>query len=241
MVSTSGVTARSSQIGVVWRRRRRGGRSGARSAGGRAGDGIGILERVTRFATAVPFPNCRIVAPAPPGVSSEGDAPVDLRSASGVPAVGTPAADLTHVACRNPTPEGRSGAAAEHSARVPDHPNKGRINGLLAGLSRVRWVGIRRRPPSGGSASFRWSQPIRRNNVRHGLFGHRRPVSDSPRKLLRRAKDALERLEETLDRYPEARAELTGQLGEARLVALRRATSDVRDAAAALSANPESQ
>jgi len=52
--------------------------------------------------------------------------------------------------------------------------------------------------------------------------------------LLRRAKDALDRLEQTLAQYPEARAELEGHLGPGRLAALQRATTDVRDAFAAL-------
>lgn len=48
-------------------------------------------------------------------------------------------------------------------------------------------------------------------------------MSSSPRKLLRRALDALRQIQETTDRYPDARRELEATLGSDGLAELDRA------------------
>ena len=61
-------------------------------------------------------------------------------------------------------------------------------------------------------------------------------MSGSPRKLLRRALDALRQIEEIAERYPEARAELATTLGPAQMDDLLRARRSVEAALDALEA-----
>lgn len=61
-------------------------------------------------------------------------------------------------------------------------------------------------------------------------------MSGSPRKLLRRALDALQQVEEVAARYPEARAELATTLGPDRMARLLEARRSVEAALTALEA-----
>jgi hypothetical protein len=59
-------------------------------------------------------------------------------------------------------------------------------------------------------------------------------MSGSPRKNLRRADEALRQAVGTVERYPEARADLVAALGEARLAALLQAVAVIQEAVDAL-------
>ena len=61
-------------------------------------------------------------------------------------------------------------------------------------------------------------------------------MSGSPRKNLRRADEALRQALGTVERYPEARADLVAALGEARFAALLQAAAVVQEAVAVLDA-----
>jgi len=61
-------------------------------------------------------------------------------------------------------------------------------------------------------------------------------MSGSPRKNLRRADEALRQALGTVERYPEARADLVAALGEARFAALLQAAVVVREAVEVLDA-----
>ncbi len=64
------------------------------------------------------------------------------------------------------------------------------------------------------------------------------PVSASPRKLLRRALDALDQVDEVLRRYPEARADLERRLGPDLFARTVGARETLAEAAAALDVDP---
>jgi hypothetical protein len=61
-------------------------------------------------------------------------------------------------------------------------------------------------------------------------------MSGSPRKNLRRADEALRQTLGTVERFPEAKADLIAALGEVKFAALIEAAAVVRDAAEALAA-----
>jgi hypothetical protein len=130
---------------------------------------------------------------------------------------------------RDPTLPGGS-AATEH------RPNKGRINHGTRDLSTgSSWPAGRRFGASSLSAV-----EGREDNSPHADTAVRplpptgAAVSASPRKLVRRANDALQQLVETLERYPEARRELVAKLGEQQTEELLQAARIVAAAARAL-------
>lgn len=61
-------------------------------------------------------------------------------------------------------------------------------------------------------------------------------MSGSPRKQLLRADDALQQLLQTVERYPEARADFVARLGKDRYLELEKAAETVRQAVEAIEA-----
>jgi hypothetical protein len=110
-------------------------------------------------------------------------------------------------------------AARQTNTRVRDNPEQIPTYGIPAGLSSEVRPALG--SPGGDGA---------------GYYAHAVPplrlaaMSGSPRKNLRRADEALRQALGTVERYPEARADLVAALGEARFAALLQAVAVVQEA-----------
>lgn len=116
-------------------------------------------------------------------------------------------------------------AARQTNTRVRDNPEQIPTYGIPAGLSSEVRPALG--SPAGAGAGY----------CPHAVPPLRpAALSGSPRKNLRRADEALRQALGTVERYPEARADLVAALGEARFAALRQAAAAVQEAVEVLDA-----
>lgn len=129
-----------------------------------------------------------------------------------------------HAGVVAPTPPGTP-AARQTNTRVRETPEQIPKYGIPAGLSSDVRLALGSPRASGGGYYAHAVPPLRPT-----------AMSGSPRKNLRRADEALRQALGTVERYPEARAELVAALGEGRFTALLQAAAVIQEAVEVLDA-----